>query len=197
MNRTRAGGLLQLVEEDPSPAKVQQVKTPEEEGDPRAVGRPPLAHPLVYRLFGSLGASESLVLTEDSHLEYLATMVRALHSKDSDSPIPADVRGFHRKRRAVSGLPGHGLGFPGARAYIRDLLGEQARQNRKKQRLMNVFVQLDVESGRVADVGLARRYVEQLLGHSTANVSISVCWGKVDVFLRELGARFRVDQDAD
>jgi hypothetical protein len=180
-----------LAEDPGSAPQIQQVQTPEEEGDATAVGLPPRARPLVYRLFGSLENPDTLVLTEESHLDYLVAMTRALQKEDS--PIPLAVR------RA---LTQSGMLFLGFRITdwdfrvllrsIHDLLSEQGVRDRRR-RLMNVAVQIDPESDCVADVGLARRYLADFLGRAAANVSIY--WGRVEDFLHELNERFTVDQE--
>jgi hypothetical protein len=58
---------------------------------------------------------------------------------------------------------------------------------------MNVAVQIDPETGRVADVGLARRYLEGFLERDA--VKVHIYWGKAEDFLGELGEKYRAYRD--
>jgi hypothetical protein len=165
----------------PTP-KIKRLAEPNEaDGEPHtAVGRPLRKEPLLYKLFGNLDRTETLVITEDHHFDYLVAMSRAMSAKGA---VLEDVR------VALSDSAVLFLGFRitdwDFRVLLRSVWQLLAAQSRN--RYTNVAVQIDPGGDRVADVGLARRYLERFLGRAT---DVSIYWGTAEQFLLELAERF-------
>jgi CHAT domain/SIR2-like domain len=146
------------------------------------VGRPPPHRPLVYYLFGHFDYPETLVLTEDNYIDYLIslTLNRGL--------IP---------RAVTSALADSALLFLGFRfddwsfrVLFRSIMRLQG--SRRLGQYTNIAVQIDPERDRIADPGMARRYLEDYFGRTSAQ--ISVYWGSAQKFLRELHRRWQERQ---
>jgi hypothetical protein len=142
--------------------------------------RPDATHPLVYHLFGDLEEPGSIVLTEDDYFDYL---IGVTSNKDL---IPGTVR------RALADTALLFVGFQiddwDFRVLFRSIMAQEGRNRRKKY--AHVAVQIDPESGRILEPERARRYLERYFG----GADISIYWGSVDDFLRELGTRWQTDQ---
>lgn len=138
--------------------------------------RPDRQHPLIYHLFGHLDQVDSLVLTEDNYFDYLIGVTT------NKNLIPAAVR------RALSDTALLFLGFQmddwNFRVLFRGLMSQQSRQLRVKY--AHVAVQIDPEGSRILEPELARRYLERYF----QNASISIFWGSLEEFLKELRTRW-------
>jgi hypothetical protein len=138
--------------------------------------RPSTERPLVYHLFGRIQEPDSLVLTEDDYFSYLIGETR---NKDL---IPGEVR---------SALVNTALLFLGFRMYdwnfrvlFRSLMSQEGQALRK--RYPHVAVQIDPEEGRILEPERARRYLESYF----RDADISIYWGSVEDFVRELHRRW-------
>jgi hypothetical protein len=175
-------------EEELPPADPVELEPPVKAGGKPALvkrqgtlGRPPELRPLVYRLFGDLDEPETLVLTEDNHFDYLMAMTRAMATPGS---MPAVVSGSLATSAVLFlGFRITDWDFRVLLRSIRPQLKQQARD-----RYTNVAVQIDPERERVADVALARRYLERYLGG--AGASVNIYWGTAEKFLAELKDRW-------
>jgi len=138
-------------------------------------GNPDTDHPLVYQIFGSIYEPESLVLAEDEYFDYL---IGVTNNKDL---VPDVVR------RAFADTALLFLGFHmndwDFRVLFRSIMNQESRQRRRDY--AHVAVQLDPEDGQVLDPTGTRRYLEKYFGGD----SISIYWGHVEDFIRELHER--------
>jgi hypothetical protein len=137
---------------------------------------PTVDRPLVYYLFGRLEDPDSLVLTEDDYFDYLIGLTR------NNDRIPEIVR---------TALVNSALFFLGFRlddwdfrVLFRSLMGQGGRERRKK--FKHVAVQIDPEEGRNLDTAGARRFLQRYFDLE----KVSIYWGHVDDFARELLERW-------
>ncbi len=137
--------------------------------------RPTPERPLVYHLFGRLSEPDSLVLTEDDYFDYLIGVT------SRNDLIPAVVR------RALTDSALLFLGFDldgwDFRVVFRSIMSREGRNRRSKY--AHVAAQIDPESGRITEADDAKRYLEDYFG----DADISIFWGTVDNFGRELAQR--------
>jgi hypothetical protein len=129
-----------------------------------------MAEPLVYHLFGHLDKSESLVLTEDDHFDFLVGIT------ENRDRIP------HRVRRALvdSGLLflGFDLEARDIRVLLRALVHQEGSPNLRRH--SHVAVQLDVSESATSRAR-ARRYLEKYFGELDA-AAIGIFWGSAAEF---------------
>jgi hypothetical protein len=142
-------------------------------------GQPTAARPLVYHLFGRLGKPESLVLTQDQYFNYLIGVTRRRED------IPSKVLRSYVDASLL--FLGFELGDWDFRVLFRSIVGMQG--NKLQQDHPHVAVQVRPEGPGFQDPDRARDYLEREFG--TANVSIY--WGTVQDFTRELHARWQAD----
>lgn len=145
---------------------------PVERAEMQDVPEPDAQHPLVYHLFGQLGQSDSLVLTEDDYFDYLIGVTR---NKDL---IPAVVR----KALADSALLflGFHLDDWNFRVLLRSIIGQEGGSRRYKY--SHVAVQVDPEEGHFLEPERARRFLEQYFQAD----DIRIYWGSAEDFIRDL-----------
>jgi hypothetical protein len=136
---------------------------------------PSIERPLVYYLFGRLEDPDSLVLTEDHYFDYLIGLTR------NNERIPEVVR---------TALVNSALFFLGFRlddwdfrVLFRSLMGQAGSERRRRFR--HIAVQIDPEEGGNLDPAGARRFLQRYFDL----VKVSIYWGHVDDFARELLAR--------
>lgn len=133
--------------------------------------------PLVYHLFGRINLPDSLVLTEDDYFNYLIGL-----TSNSDL-VPIAVRG------ALSDTALLFLGFHmddwNFRVLFRSIMSQEGRARRG--RYAHVAVQIDPEEGRILEPERARRYLESYF----QDADISIYWGSVEDFIRDLQQRVR------
>ena len=136
---------------------------------------PTAQRPLVYHLFGRISLPDSLVLTEDDYFDYLIGL-----TSNSDL-VPIAVR------RALSDTALLFLGFHmddwNFRVLFRSIMSQEGRARRG--RYAHVAVQIDPEEGRILEPERARRYLESYF----QDADISIYWGSVEDFIRELQQR--------
>ena len=139
--------------------------------------RPTPERPLVYHLFGRLADPDSLVLTEDDYFDYLIGVT------SRNDLIPGVVR------RALTDSALLFLGFDlddwDFRVLFRSIMSREGSGRRAKY--AHVAAQIDPEGGRISEPDGARRYLESYFG----DADISIFWGNVADFGRELGERLR------
>jgi hypothetical protein len=141
--------------------------------------RPEVQRPLVYYLFGHLQQPDSVVLTEDDYFDYL---IGVTGNKDL---IPGVVR------RALADTALLFLGFRmedwDFRVLFRSLMSQEGRSRRS--RYAHVAAQIDPEEGRILEPERARHYLESYF----EDADISIYWGTVDDFCRELWRRWEAE----
>jgi hypothetical protein len=137
--------------------------------------RPDTQRPLIYHLFGRLDEPDSVVLTEDDYFDFLIGV-----TKDKEL-IPGVVR------RALADTALLFLGFQmddwNFRVLFRSIMSQEGGGRRSKY--AHVAVQIDPEEGRTLEPARARRYLESYF----QDADISIYWGNVEDFLRELQRR--------
>jgi hypothetical protein len=138
--------------------------------------KPSADRPLVYHLFGRLSDPESVVLTEDDYFDYLIGVTR------NKELIPSVVR---------SALANSALLFLGFqlddwqfRVLFRSIRAQQGGE--LLGRYPHIGVQLEPEEERILEPERARKYLE---GYFSAGANISLYWGRVDDFIKELSER--------
>lgn len=128
--------------------------------------------PLVFHLFGIGAEPDSLVITVDDYFDYL---IGVSQNKDL-IPIPV--------RKAITDTGLLFLGFRlddwDFRVLFRSIMNKQGGERRKKY--AHIAGQILPEEGQFADPERARRYMETYFG----GVSISIFWGSIEDFTREL-----------
>jgi CHAT domain-containing protein/SIR2-like protein len=134
--------------------------------------RPSPARPLVYHLFGNLQLTDSYVLTEDDHFDYLIGVT------SNKGLIPPVVR------RALSDTALLFLGFRldewDFRVLFRSIMSQEG--GRRRGKYSHVAVQIDPEESRTLEPERARRYIESYF----YGADISIFWGSVEDFVQEL-----------
>jgi hypothetical protein len=137
---------------------------------------PTPARPLVYHLYGQLQEPDTLVLTEDDYFDYLIGLTRA------GKPIPTVVK------QALTFSALLFLGFRieewDFRVLFRSILA-QGERGELSNRFTHIAAQIDPEEGRHLDPEKARKYLQKYF----QNAKISIYWGSVDDFVRELYRR--------
>jgi hypothetical protein len=138
--------------------------------------KPSAERPLVYHLFGRLSDPESVVLTEDDYFDYLIGVTR------NKELIPSVVR---------SALVNSALLFLGFqlddwqfRVLFRSIRAQQGGE--LLGRYPHIGVQLEPEEECILEPERARKYLE---GYFSAGANISLYWGRVDDFIKELSER--------
>jgi hypothetical protein len=152
-----------------------------------AIEPPAPATPLVYHLLGHLDNSDSLVISEDDYFRYLIGVKRNVEL------IPDSVQ------RALADTALLFLGFRfedwSFRALLQSVLRLSGGDRRKKY--AHVAVQIDPQEGATLNPEAARKYLKDYLGPAAAQTyqaNISVYWGSVDDFIRELHMRWQAEQ---
>jgi hypothetical protein len=151
---------------------------PNEEA-PTADVDPTVQAPLVCQMFGRYADPLSLVLTEDDYFRYLiaftgyrnrlpsAVRRRLVGSSLLFLGFRLDEWDFRVMLESIDALPGSG----------------------KLKDYAQVAVQIDPQGGRFLDPASARRYLERHTQFTSA--SISIFWGSLAEFLRELSDRWK------
>ncbi len=138
--------------------------------------RPSPERPLVFHLFGSLAVPDSLVVTEDDYFDFLMGFT------DNNDLIPAVVR------RSLTDATLLFLGFNlddwDFRVLFRSIVNRESSELLGRYR--HVAAQIDPEAGRIIEPEGAKRYLERYFGRDHR---ISIFWGSVADFGRELGQR--------
>jgi hypothetical protein len=161
----------------------EAVDWPESVYDREPDYRPTADRPLVYHLFGGLRVPDSLVLTEDNYFDYLIGLTR------NNDLIPE----FVRRTLVDSALLFLGFRMEDwdFRVLFRSIMGQEGGRQRKKY--AHVAAQLDPEENRTLDPERARRYLQNYFGGRDIGgreISISLYWGNVEDFARELRQRW-------
>jgi hypothetical protein len=135
-----------------------------------------IEEPLVYHLFGQLGETESLVLTEDDYFDFLIGIT------NNRKNIPPEVL------RAQTDSSLLFLGFQlddwNFRVLFRNIL--QRNGGKRRERYRHVAVQIVPEEGKMLEADRAARYLEKYFGKE----NISIYWGSSKEFIHELRARW-------
>lgn len=127
--------------------------------------------PLVYHIFGSLEEPDSLVITEDDYLEFVAGV------SGPNKPIPSYVSS--RVKRSALMLLGFGLEDLDIRVLLRSLVGEGSRL---MEEFEHVAAQVDVDAA-VMEPKRARDYLTKYFNRVS---EMKIYWGTVDDFMRDL-----------
>jgi CHAT domain/SIR2-like domain len=138
--------------------------------------------PVVYQLFGTLARPESLVITEDDYFDFL---IGVTANKDL---IPKPVR------RALADSALLFLGFQlddwDFRVLFRSIVGQEGA--RRRQAYAHIAVQVDPEEGRVQRPDEAREFLNAYF----QNADISIFWGTVEDFVKELSRHWTAPSPA-
>jgi hypothetical protein len=131
--------------------------------------------PLVYHLFGISDEPDSLVLTEDDYFDFL------IYVSTNKDLIPIAVR------QALADTALLFLGFRiddwNFRVLYRSIVSQEGGSRRR--RYAHIAGQLLPEEGRFLEPERARRYLESYF----QDADISIFWGSVDDFTKELLAQ--------
>ena len=143
--------------------------------------QPTEKQPLIYHLFGCLQNPKSLILTEDDYFDYLIGVTR------NETLIPDVVL------RALTDTALFFLGFQiddwFFRVLFRSIIKREGVWNLRQY--AHVAAQINPEEGRVLEPERARRYLEQYF-HDTQEARISIYWGSVEDFARDLYEHYRM-----
>jgi hypothetical protein len=139
---------------------------------------PTLDDPLVYYLHGQLREPDTLVLTEDDYFDYLIGATR--NTQLTPSVVKASLA-----RSALLFL-GFRLEEWDFRVLFRSILAQGNRQE-LSNRFPHIAAQIAPEEGRHLDIERARNYLQKYFW----NVRISIYWGTLEDFVRELRDRAR------
>jgi hypothetical protein len=137
--------------------------------------------PLVYHFFGRLDKPDSLVLTEDDYFDYLIGVSSRWEKQDL---LPAEVQGALVNTSLLF------LGFHvddwSFRVFYRSIANRGGAALRRRKRFVHVAVQIDPEEGRFANTQAARGFLQSYF----EDEEISIYWGRVDDFVRDLRTRW-------
>jgi hypothetical protein len=134
--------------------------------------------PLVFHVFGNLDFVDSLVITEDDYIDFLARVAK------TQNLVPAPVR------EALADSALLVLGFRLEEWDIRVLLRSLVQPGAKRLRKYpHVAAQVDIGS-EVLSPPRARRYLERYFG-KVRQPSIDIYWGTVEEFAAGLAAALR------
>ena len=140
--------------------------------------------PLVYHLFGRLDRPESLVLTEDDYFDYL---IGVTENKDL---IPPCVRAMLTDSALLF------LGFSVSdwrfRVLLRSILSRQGSGRRRNYE--HIAAQIEPDEDRMLEPERARRYLED---YFRTDAKISLYWGSVEDFIKELLPRWNTDSQGE
>ncbi len=143
--------------------------------------QPSEQRPLVYHLFGIAEEPDSVVLTEDDYFDYLIGV------STNKELIPIAVR------KALADTALLFLGFRiddwNFRVLFRSIMSQEGRSRRKKY--AHIAGQILPEEGRFLEPERARRYLESYF----QNADISIFWGSVEDFTKELLAQSNAEVD--
>jgi CHAT domain/SIR2-like domain len=156
---------------------TQDVFWPESIYDREPGYRPSVQRPLVYHLFGRLGAPDTVALTEDDLFDFLIGVTR-----DKDL-IPTVIRKAFASTALL--LLGFRLDEWDFRVLFRSLMAQEGRARRS--RYAHVAAQIDPEEGQTLEPDRARSYLERYFGED----DISIYWGPVEQFVQDLAAGWR------
>jgi hypothetical protein len=134
--------------------------------------------PLVYQLFGRLGLSNSLVLTEDDYFDFLIEV-----NRDVDRRLPRGIR--TKLGTSMLLFLGFRMDEWDFRVLFRNILAQGDRWSLSED-FRHVAVQIDPEDGRIIDPEKARKYLHDYFQRA----DIDLYWGSVEDFLRELTDRW-------
>ncbi len=139
--------------------------------------------PLVYHLFGNEEEPDSLVLTEDDHLDFLVRI----------SAEPERIPNYVRAALANNSLIilGYGLNDWGFRVILRGLMA--TTQRRRRRSVKHIGVQLDPRDVSVVDAQAAVSFLEDYL----QEVRINVYSGTTQQFIAELREWWERERAAD
>jgi hypothetical protein len=139
---------------------------------------PTPARPLVYHLFGRLSEPRSIVLTEDDYFKFLIGVTR------NSNLIRPEILGALVDSALL--LLGFRLEDWQFRVLFHSLLDQQGNILRGAH--PHIAAQIEPEEGRTLNPERARDYLEDYYGSSreAAKIKISLYWGSVDDFIRDL-----------
>lgn len=136
--------------------------------------QPTVAAPLVYHLHGVDECPESLVLTEDDHLDFLSSVLRDFREIGT---IPNAVR------NAISSTILLMIGYSTQSWEMRVILQELIRDQPRRPR--SVAIQLDpLELAAIRDLARFQDYVQMYLAQD--KYRFDIFWGDSLTFLRQL-----------
>ncbi len=144
--------------------------------------RPKKDQPLVYHLHGRLDQPKRIVLKEDDYFDYLIGV--AGNRKD----IPAVVRSKITDCSLL--LLGYRIDDWDFRVLFRSIRSQPGAERLKNYK--HVAVQLDLETDRIVEPDLARRYFERYF----QGAELTIYWGKTEDFLRELHEKWQARMKA-
>jgi hypothetical protein len=134
--------------------------------------QPSKQEPLIFHLYGHISDLDSLVITEDDYFDYLIGV-----TKNNDL-IPDDVR------RSLVNTALLFLGFRlddwNSRILFRSIMSGEGR--RRRRRFANVAAQILPDEDRTEEPERVRRYLDEYF----EGANISIYWGSVDDFVRDL-----------
>ncbi|RLC90474.1 MAG: hypothetical protein DRI79_04945 [Chloroflexi bacterium] len=126
--------------------------------------------PLVYHLFGNDQEVDSLVLTENDHLDFLVRI-----SAETER-IPSYIRAAMANSSLM--FLGYGINDWGFRVILRGLVVPLPR----RRRIKNIGVQLDPKDVSVEDAAAAQRFLQDYL----QDIEVNVFSGSLQQFMAEL-----------
>ena len=132
--------------------------------------RPTPETPLVYHLFGSDEEPDSLVVTEDQHLDFLVRI--SAEPERIPAPIWATLS---NTSLMFLGFRQNDLGF---RVITRGLVATRPR----RQRIKHIGVQIDPVGVTIADLAAAQYFLQQYF----QDIEVNVYAGTLDQFIAEL-----------
>ncbi len=144
-----------------------------------AIVKPEIAMPVVFHLYGHIGEPDSLVLTEDDHLDFLAAQV------EEKRIVPPHVAAAFKTHALL--LLGYRLSDLDFRVLLRLLERYKSRNVERR----HVSVQIVAERDSAVDAADKLAQVQDLLGEYCVRRDIEVYWGSSRQFLAELQRRWK------
>jgi hypothetical protein len=143
---------------------------------------PNSAQPLVFHLHGHHEVPQSLVITEDDYLEFLAAIVKDERQRLLPPPLPERVTG------TALLFVGYSLTDWTFRVLIRSLTNSFTA----KLRYPAVAIQLDPDDvAQEGKLAAAQEYLARYLGEVGLRNKLRIAWGKASDFARDLDDRMK------
>jgi hypothetical protein len=153
--------------------------------DPRLDFTPSPQQPLVYHLFGQYDYPASLVLTEDDYFTYLANV------KNSIKEVFPRVVNYALTNTALLFLGFH-LDDWSFRVLFYTLMSQEGAQ--RLAHFAHIAVQIDPEGDRIMNPDRARCYLQSYIERAFQGAEVSIYWGSLQDFVRDLHERMTVSQ---
>jgi len=156
---------------------------PDENPEKYQFPEPDKDHPLIFYLFGHIREPDSLVLTEDNYFDFLIGVTR--EAKPERQRIPTKIQAALTSTSLL--FLGFRLDDWNFRVLFRSIINQEGSAQLKRK--AHIAVQVDPEDDRIREPSRARSYLEDYFISQEIPADISIYWGRVEDFIKELNQR--------